>query len=326
LDKPLRWGILATGGIAETFTRDLQIAGLHVQAVGSRTQDSAQAFAARLGIPTAHGSYAALVADPQVDLVYIATPHPQHADAALLAIEAGKHVLVEKPFTLNAGQAVQVVARARARGVIVMEAMWTRFLPHMVRLREVIAAGTIGALRSVVAEHRQQMPTDPAHRANAPALGGGALLDLGVYPVSFAVDLLGEPVEITARARMSATGVDAEIATIMRHAHGALSTSVSALDAAGTNSAVVYGARGRIVIDPLWFTPTSFSVYNASGGCIERFEQAVPGHGMQYQAIELEALVRAGRESQRMPPTQSVQIMRVLDQMRAQIGLVYPGE
>ncbi|MET0289892.1 MAG: Gfo/Idh/MocA family oxidoreductase [Pseudoxanthomonas sp.] len=326
MDAPLRWGILATGGIAEQFTRDLQLAGLQVQAVGSRSVESAQRFAERFGIAQAHGRYAALVADPDVDIIYIATPHPQHADNALLALEAGKHVLVEKPFTLNGAQAARVVALARKQRLVVLEAMWTRFLPHMLRIREIIAAGTIGQLRSIHAEHRQCLPTDPDHRINALALGGGALLDLGIYPVSFAVDLLGLPLQTQAQARLSASGVDAEIATLMRHAGNALSTSVSTLDGAGENAATVHGALGRIEIDATWYTPTSFTVRDLQGEVIERFQAQVTGRGMQFQAFEMEALVRHGGESVLMPPDQSVGIMRTLDAIRAQIGLIYPGD
>jgi predicted dehydrogenase len=326
LDTPLRWGILATGGIAERFVRDLQLAGLQVQAVGSRSEGRAQAFAARLGIARAHGSYAALVGDPAVDIVYIATPHPQHAENALLALAAGKHVLVEKPFALNARQAERVVALARQTQRVVLEAMWTRFLPPMQRIRDIIAAGTIGQLRSLHAEHRQDLPRDPAHRINAPALGGGALLDLGIYPLSFAVDLLGPPQAILAQARLTPSGVDAEVATLMRHAGDALSSSVSAIDGAGRNAATVYGTHGRIELDPVWYAATTFTVYDAQGAVVERYQPDVAGRGMQYQAFEMEALVRGGGESARMPPDQSVAILRMLDEVRRQIGVAYPGE
>lgn len=323
---PLRWGILATGWIAEQFTRDIQLAGLQVQAVGSRTPDKAQAFARQFDIARAHGSYAALVADPDVDIVYIATPHTQHLDAALLALQAGKHVLVEKPFALNGHQAAQIVACARARNLVVMEAMWTRFLPHMDRIHALIAAGAIGTVRSVAAHHRQRLPTDPGHRINARELGGGALLDLGIYPLSFAVDLLGLPTAIAAQARFTATGVDAEIATLLQHPGGTLSSTVSALDLADTNTATVYGTQGRIDIDDVWYAPTTFTLRDGQGEVVERYDAQVAGRGMQFQALALEASVRAGQVSTRMPPEQSVQIMRMLDTIREQIGLVYPGE
>ena len=192
----LRWGILGPGGIARAFTSDLRTAGLDVAAVGSRRQQTADAFAADFGIPHAHGSYEELVADPTVDIVYIATPHPMHAANALLALEAGKHVLVEKAFAINAMEAAAVRDAAAERGLLAMEAMWTRYLPHMVRIRELVASGALGEIRAVTADHTQLLPSDPAHRLNALELGGGALLDLGIYPVSFAWDILGEPLSL----------------------------------------------------------------------------------------------------------------------------------
>ncbi|KEP73998.1 oxidoreductase, partial [Microbacterium sp. SUBG005] len=169
----LHWGILATGGIAHAFTSDLRTAGLDVTAVGSRSLDSAREFAATYDIPHAHGSYEELVADPDVDIVYIATPHPSHVENALLALDHGKHVLVEKPFTLNGGEAAAIREKAAEKGLLAMEAMWTRYLPHMVRIREILAAGTLGEIRVVAADHTQKISTDPAHRLNDLALGGG---------------------------------------------------------------------------------------------------------------------------------------------------------
>ena len=189
----LRWGILGTGWIARQMTSDLAINGSTVTAVGSRTQEKADAYAAEFGIPPAHGSYEALVADPEVDVIYVATPHPSHVADATLALNAGKHVLLEKPYTINAAEARVVADLASERGLVVLEAMWTRWMPHMIRLREIIAAGTLGDVRTVIVDHNQKLSQDPAHRLQDPALGGGALLDLGIYPVSFAWDVFGAP-------------------------------------------------------------------------------------------------------------------------------------
>jgi predicted dehydrogenase len=201
MTKPLRWGILGTGWIADLFVKDLLLTGHQVSSVGSRTQENAERFAARFGIPNAHGSYEHLVADPQVDIVYVATPHPMHAGNAMAALNAGKHVLIEKPITVNAAEARVIVDLAKARKLVVLEAMWTRFLPHMVRIRELIASGALGTVYSVVADHTRDLPDDPQHRLNALELGGGALLDLGIYPVSFAWDILGQPEQILSMAR-----------------------------------------------------------------------------------------------------------------------------
>jgi len=324
----LRWGILATGGIAASFASDLRTAGLDLQAVGSRSQESADAFAARFDIPRAHASYESLVADPDIDIVYVATPHPMHHENARLALEHGKHVLVEKAFTVTRAQAEDLQRLAAEKGLIAMEAMWTRYLPHMVRIREIIADGTLGEIRSVMADHTQSLPTDPAHRLNALELGGGALLDLGIYPVSFIWDVLGEPVTVQASARLVETGADAEVATIMTHTGGAISTSFSSSRTAGPNTATVLGTKARIEIDRVWYSPTSFRVIGTDGTVLEEYASQVDGRGMQYQAFAAEGAVAAGDPAGgvlALPIAESVAIMGTLDEIRRQVGVVYPG-
>ncbi|MEJ3404927.1 Gfo/Idh/MocA family oxidoreductase [Rathayibacter sp. YIM 133350] len=323
----LRWGILATGGISHAFTNDLVLNGHTVQAVGSRSQGGADAFAAEFDIPKAYASYEELVADPDVDIVYVGTPHPFHADNAALVLDAGKHVLVEKPFTLNAGEARRVVELAREKNLLVLEAMWTRWLPHMVRIREVVASGVLGDVHTLIADHTQSLPTDPTHRINALELGGGALLDLGIYPISFSFDLFGPPTSIQASATFKPTGADAQVATIFRYAGDQLASTLSASDTRGPNVATVLGTKGRIDIDGVWYTPSSFRVIDADGEVIETFESEVIGRGMQYQAAEAERLVAAGKISSDILSTdESVAIMQTLDAIREQIGLRYPGE
>ena len=323
----VRWGILATGGIARTFTRDLIQHRHRVTSVGSRSLDRAQRFAGEFDIPNAHGSYEALVADPEVDAIYVSTPHIFHAANAQAALEHGKHVLVEKAFTINAAEARETIALARDRELLVLEAMWTRFLPHMAYVRQTIADGTIGDIRSVQAEHGQHLPTDPTHRLNAPELGGGALLDLGVYPLSFAHDILGVPEEITAAGTLGPTGVDTEVATIMRHEEGRLSTSYSSLVSRSRNTAQVLGTAGRIEIGSVWYTPASVAVYDAENQLVDTFEQPVSGRGMQYQATEMEQLIDAGAtESRLMSLDDSVAVMETMDQVRAVLGVRYPTE
>ncbi len=293
-DGTIRWGILGTGFIAGLQTKDLKENGFTVQAVGSRSLDSSESFAEEYGVATAHGSYEDLVADPLVDVVYVATPHPFHHANALLALNAGKHVLVEKAFTMNALQAQEIVDLAESKGLVAVEAMWTRFLPHMIRIRELIAAGTIGEVRKVVATHNQSLPKDPAHRLNDPALGGGALLDLGIYPISFAFDILGTPSEVRASASMSATGVDRQTAAIFEYANGAQALVDCELDAASANRAMVIGTDGWIDIEHTWYNPVPFTVHAVDGSVVERYDQPVASRGMQYQAAELERLIRAG--------------------------------
>lgn len=323
----IRWGILATGGIAHAFAGDLVKSGRALQAVGSRSQEAADAFAAEFGIPTAHASYEALVSDPDVDIVYVSTPHPFHADNARLALNAGKHVLIEKPITLNAAEAREIVDLAASKGLLVLEAMWTRFLPHMVRIREILASGVLGDVHTLIADHTQDITDDPTHRINAIELGGGALLDLGIYPISFASALFGKPESVVATATLKPTGVDGQVATIFQYPGGQIATTLSASDTKGPNVASILGTEGRIDIDQVWYTPTTFRVLNSANEVIETYTSEVEGRGMQFQALEAEQLVRGGKTaSEILPPEESVAIMETLDDIRAIIGLRYPGE
>lgn len=324
----IRWGILGAGGIAATFTSDLLGAGLPVSAVGSRDGGKSREFAERFGIAHAHGGYDDLVSDPTVDAVYVATPHVFHAEQALLAIAAGKHVLVEKAFTINATEAQSVVDAAAAAGVVVLEAMWTRYLPQSARLRSVVRSGAIGEVRLLTALHLQSLPTDPRHRLNDPALGGGALLDLGVYPVSFAHDLLGAPTDIATVGVLSDQGVDARHAVTLGYANGATAQLYSALDSTGRNIAVVHGTAGRIEVDATWYNPVGFTVYDSDDAVIERYDADEGSlRGMHHQAIELDRVVSAGEsESPLLPTAEIVDVMRTMDEMRRQMGVRYPGE
>ncbi|MGH2841985.1 MAG: Gfo/Idh/MocA family protein [Solirubrobacteraceae bacterium] len=321
------WGILGTGLIARLFVTDLKLTGHQVVAVGSRTAGSAERFAAEFSIPHAYGTYEAMVADESVDIAYVATPHTRHRADASLALRAGKHVLVEKPFTINAAEARSVADLAAELGLLALEAMWTRWLPHMVAIRDLLARGALGDVRSVLADHTQKLPDDPAHRLNALELGGGALLDLGVYPISFASNVLGTPVSVDAVATFRETGADAETAVLLRYAEGRTAAIYTASNAVGPNRATIVGTDGRIEIDTVWYTPTSFRLYDNRGSVTSTFESHVPGRGMQYQAEEAERLIAASElTSHILPLSESIGIMSTMDQVRQIIGLRYPTE
>jgi predicted dehydrogenase len=323
----VRWGVLGTGGIARSFVSDCAAAGVEFTAVGSRTDEGARAFAAEFDIPHAHGDYASLVADPEVDAVYIATPHSRHAEDALLAIGAGKHVLVEKAFTLTAAQARRVVDAAREADVAVLEAMWTRFLPQSAMIRQVIAEGRIGAPRLVQATHHQALPTDPRHRLRDPALGGGALLDLGVYPLSFAVDVLGVPTSLVAAGTLSDQGVDEQMGIVMTHEGGAQSVLHFALDLASPDSASIIGTEGRIDLDPTWQVPTTWRIRDREGAVVEEFDGREELVGYAHEARALEAMITTGRrDGGPMDPEQTVAIMGVMDEARRQVGVRYAAD
>ena len=323
--RPIRWGILGAGGIATKFCDDLALLPDHdIAAVGARTAGSSDAFASRFGIERVHPSYADLVADPDVDAIYVATPHPMHHDAAHLAIEAGKAVLVEKPFTMDAAEARSLVAAARDSGTFLMEAMWTRFLPHMVAIREVLASGRLGDLVLVTAEHGQWFEPDPDFRLFAPGLGGGALLDLGIYPVSFASMVLGTPTHVTAVSNPAFTGVDAQTSMILRDDAGRHAVLTTTLSAASANGAVITGTDSRIEIDPTFYRPTGFTIVGRDGSR-ERVESAHDGNGLRHQAAEVGRCLRAGlTESPVLPLDETVSIMETMDEVRRQIGLTYP--
>lgn len=325
--EKIRWGILSTGGIAAKFVEGLrELPDAEVVAVGSRTAASADAFAERYGIPRRHASYEALAADPAVDVVYIGTPHPLHAGNTMLCLEAGKPVLCEKPFAINAGEARAMAALARERGLFLMEAMWTRFRPHMVELRRLLAAGAIGEPRLVRAELCFRAPFDPAHRLFSPELGGGALLDVGVYPISFAHMVFGAPERIVSMADFGATGVDEQMAVTLGYPGGRLAVCVAATRTATAPAARVAGTEGQIDIPSPWWPPSAL-VLRRPDGSEERIEPPAAGNGYQYQAAEVHACLRAGRtESATMPLAESIAILETLDAVRAQWGLKYPME
>jgi predicted dehydrogenase len=322
---PIRWGLLAAGGIARVFAKDLRrLPGCEIVAVGSRSQTTADAFADELGIPRRHASYAALAADPDVDALYVSPPHPWHREATLLGIAHGKAVLCEKPFAMDRAEAQDMVDAARSAGTFLMEAMWTRFLPHVRRIQEILAAGTLGELVYLTAEHGQWFSRDAAHRLFAPALGGGALLDLGIYPVSFAHLVFGPPASITAVSTPAFTGVDATTSVVLRYPSGAHAVLTTTLAAKSNNPAVIYGTEARLEIDGWFYTPTSFRVVSRSEEVLETFTTPPGGRGMEFEAQEVHRCLRHGlTESPLLPLDETVQIMGVLDEIRAQIGLDY---
>ena len=325
--RPIRWGIIGTGGIAKAFARDFtRLTDAELVAVGSRSQSSADSFGDEFAVARRHASYEDLVTDAEVDVVYVATPHPGHHDSAMLAIDAGKAVLLEKPFTINAGEARSLIDAARAKGTFLMEAMWTRFLPHVVRIREVLAEGRLGDVRSMTADHGQWFAHDPSHRLFAPELGGGALLDLGIYPLSFASMVFGSPTRVTATSDATSTGVDAQTAVVLQYEGGRQSVSFTTLEAKSANRLCINGTDARLEIDSVFYTQVNFTI-TTRAGVAERFEFDHEGHGLRHQAAEVGRCLRAGlTESPILTLDETLSIMETLDEVRRQIGLRYPSE
>ena len=316
--RRIRWGILGTGGIARVFTEDLIRLDDHiVAAVGSRAAATAQAFASAYGIERAHGSYQALAADNEVDVVYVATPHSGHFAAARLCLLAGRAILVEKPFTATAGQAEEIAALAVKRRLFAMEAMWTRFNQVIRQINELVAGGTIGKIISVQADLAIAPAYDPAHRLWNPDLAGGALLDLGIYPIALGSMLLGPPDLIRALTTTAPTGVDANTAIVARYPGGAVGLYQCGLWAKSPAAATITGTGGYITIDPPFFHPQGFTT------CLTDAEPqhqsiALDGHGYTYQAAEVARCLRTGlTESPLMPLAETLAIMRTLETARA---------
>jgi predicted dehydrogenase len=329
-EQRTRWGILATGGIAAAFTADLvDLPDAEVVAVASRREESAKAFAERFGIERAYGSWEALAQDADIDVVYVATPHAAHRTAAGLCLRAGRNVLCEKPFTLNLRQAEELVALAREQDRFLMEAMWMYCNPLVRRLKALVDDGAIGEVRTVQADFGLAGPFPSSHRLRDPHLGGGALLDLGVYPVSFAHLLLGEPSDVTARAVLSAEGVDLQTGALLSWDGGALAQVHCSITGGTATCASITGSRGRIDIPSGFFNPERF-VLHRDGREPEEFT-ADPADGprtsFRHEALEVMRALRAGEtESPLVPLDGTLAVMRTLDTIRERIGVRYPGE
>uniref|UniRef100_UPI00404AF3F7 Gfo/Idh/MocA family protein n=1 Tax=Candidatus Planktophila sp. TaxID=2175601 RepID=UPI00404AF3F7 len=320
------WAILGPGGIARAFAKDLALLDGHsIGAVGSRSLSKAENFAAEFG-GKAYGSYEELVSDPSVDGVYVATPHPGHHGNVIMALNAGKPVLCEKPFAVNAQQAQEMVDAASKNQVALMEAMWARFLPHYAKVREIVASGVLGPIQSIHADHGQRLADQGIARLIDPQLAGGALLDLGVYPVSFAHMILGNPTSITSSAVMTDKGVDAQTSMIFSYSNGAQAVLTTTMVEQTPCRAVVAGLNGWLEIDRTFYNPASMRVVQNDGSVTE-YPSSYKGHGLREQAQVFAQLVASGAlESEILSWKNTVDIVKSMDTVREQIGLKYPFE
>ncbi len=331
MDAPaLRWGIIGAGGIARTFARDVPLhTRSSVVAVGARDLGRARAFADEFGVDHAHGSYEELVSDPDVDAVYVSTVHPMHARNAILALEAGKPVLVEKSFTISAREAREVLDLAACSGLFAMEAMWSRQLPHYRVIRQVVENGALGRVVSVEADHGQSLLDVP--RMTEPELGGGALLDLGVYPISFLHWVLGKPPVISATGRLLAsTGVDAADAVTFG-SDSAIGVARCNLDGRSATAAEVVFEQGALELPVQFYRPgvlrlRTFPEGGPADGTVVEWDATLPG-GFQYEAAEVARCLAAGvTQSPAMTWQDSIEVMEIMDEVRAQVGVAYPWE
>ncbi len=327
MQEKIRWGIIGPGGIAKKFATGLTVVpDAELVAVGSRTQANADKFGDEFNIPRRYASYEQLAEDPEVDAVYVATPHPFHKENTLLCLKNGKAVLCEKPFTINLKEATEVVNFAREKGILLVEAMWTRYIPAMVKVRELIAQGAIGEVRMITSDFGFRAGFDPKSRAFDPALGGGGMLDVGIYCLSLSSMIFGNASRVTGMAHLGETNVDEQAAVILGYDKGKLSLFSTAVRTNTPMEAFILGTEGRIKIHSLFWKPTklTLTVYGK-----EETDIDVPheGNGYNYEAIEVGNCLRAGKlESDVMPLDETLAIMKTMDEIRAQWGLKYPME
>jgi len=327
-DAPtLNWGILGPGWIAERFIASLQkFTTQNVTAVGSRNKARAQAMADRLGIETAHGSYEDLVSDERIDIIYVATPHTAHHECAVMALDAGKHVLVEKPIAINATQARDIARVASERGKFCMEAMWTFFLPKVEVIDRIIADGWIGEIRTVIADHGEFFTPD--HRIMRPDLAGGPLMDLGVYPASLVTRLLGMPERLSAYGQPAPSGVNGQLSVAAEHPGGNQSLIHSTIFSNTPSMATIAGSSGTIIIDGPAYQPGGFTLWLHDSTKV-RYEEATSGHegGLHFEAAAVARSIAAGElENKQRPLADAIGTLEVMDAIREQIGVVFPGE
>lgn len=328
MTKKIKWGIMGCGGIANNYASDLAFTKYgQLAAVGSRSLSKAKKFAAQHGGAVAYGSYEELAADPNVDIVYVATPHPYHMDNTLLAINSGKHVLCEKPIAMNAGQTRRMIAAAQKKGVFLMEAMWTRFFPATIQLRQWLAEGRIGKVLAVEADFGIHFRVGPEHRIFNPDLGGGTLLDLGIYPISFASMVYGaQPKKIVSTVHKAKTGVDDHAVITFEYPDSATAAlSISSI-VSMKNEARIFGTADMITVHDGFFHPTRLTL-EAEGKKPKTVDLPHPGGGMQFEAEHVHQCLRNGKlQSDYLPLDETLAIMQTLDKIRRQWKLKYANE
>ena len=328
MEKTINWGIMGCGKIAGAFAGDLSLTeNGRLKAVASRAGQKAIEFAEKHNAEKAYGSYEQLVDDPDIDVVYVATPHPFHVDNALLAIEAGKHVLCEKPITINAKQLRRLMAAAEKQGVFLMEGMWTRFFPASVQVRQWIQQGQIGQVLGLEADFGVKFNAGPEHRIYNPHLGGGALLDLGIYPVSFASMIYGaQPEKITSTVHFCETGVDDQAVLAFQYDQGATAALAFSSRVIFKQEARIYGTEGMITIHENFYRPHRLTLQRSDNNPIATLLEH-PGHGFWFEADHVAACLDKNMlESDIMPLDESLRIMETMDTIRCQWGLRYPEE
>lgn len=326
--RTIKWGIIGAGRIASTFATALNaMDNVELTAIASRNMKKAEEFARQFSIKKAYGSYEALAKDPEIDVVYIATPHTEHKDNSALCIRNRKAVLCEKPFTINSKEAEYLISLAKEKNVFLMEAMWTKFLPVNAIVKTWIADKKIGEVRHIRASFGFYSEFDPNSRLYNPNTAGGSLLDVGVYPITYVIYLLDKlPEQVVSSAVIGRNNVDEQNVISLRFDGGILADISSAISVDTGGDAVIIGDQGKIVVPEFWKAEKA-ERYNAQGQLVETYELSHPINGYEYEAEEVNRCLREGRiESSRHPLQGTLDIMKVMDQIREQWGLIYPQE
>jgi dihydrodiol dehydrogenase / D-xylose 1-dehydrogenase (NADP) len=326
--KTVKWGIIGAGQIAKKFATALNAMDhTELTAIASRDLERAKDFAGHFHIKKAYGSYAELLSDPEIDVIYIGTPHTEHKAHAKLCIEAGKAVLCEKPFTVNYQDAKELAELAISKDVFLMEAMWTKFLPVTRIVKQWIDNKVIGELKYMNVNFGFRMEFDPKSRLYDPMLGGGALLDVGVYPIAYVIYLMGRlPDKISSSAHIGQSKVDELNVITLQYKEGMLASMSSAISAETGNDAVIIGEKGRIVVPNFW-TAESAEVFDDTGKLIDSYFHPFTSNGYVYEAEEVNRCILEGKkQSDIIPLSDTLNIMRILDEIRTTWGMVYPSE
>lgn len=322
--RKYNWGILAPGGIAHKFASDLKILKqANLYAVGSRSKERAEAFARKYGFTKAYGSYEELAADPDVDIIYVATPHISHYENTMLCLDHGKAVLCEKPVAMNAGQLKMMMVKAKKQNKFFMEALWTRFIPSFLKFREIVQSGILGEIYLIESDFSFKAPYNTEGRLFNKDLGGGSLLDIGIYPVFMALEMAGVPGQIDAQLRTGETGVDEICTMLFTHENGIKSVLFSSIIQQGRTETLIHGEHGFIRLNTMWHIPTTIDLF-LNGKKKKHFKFREPGYGYQYEAQHaMECMDRGLIESDAFSWEKSVNLISTLDQVRKITGIRY---
>ena len=325
--KTINWGIIGTGWIAEKFAEGLSVLpDAKLKAVASREMERARKFASQYRIDTAHGAYDRIAQDPDIDVIYVATPHPYHCENTLMCLENGKAVLCEKPFAMNEREVLQMISKAKEKKLFLMEAFWTRFLPTIRKTMEIIASGELGTVRYINSDFGVWRLFDPANRAFNKDLGGGSLLDIGIYPVFLTLLLWGEPDEISAVSDIGTTVVDESLALVFKYNDGRIASLFSSFTVNSTVETHICGTKGRLKLNRWWHCPTSLELAKGEAE-LQKIDFPSVGNGYNYEAMEVMKCLRSGDvESRILSLDFSLRLMRLLDRIRKEIGLVYEAD